>query len=112
MSEEKERTILVYDILRIHPRVVTVKLADDVQAVLPIKTPMYNKLVDIVNYNPREQRWYPLVFWLDEKGYVTDLLPYKTYKKRKAEEETEAKEEETGLSEEEEQELKELSVRD
>jgi len=88
-EQKSETKIFVYRIKRVHPKIVNVNVADEVEVVLPIKQDMYMKLVKIVNDNPKKQHWYPFVFWLDAKGYVTDIIPLRIIKEREREEKEE-----------------------
>lgn len=86
-EEKSETTIIVYRIKRVHPKIVNVEIVDHVDVVLPIKeTEIYVRLISNLNKNPTKQRWYPMIFWLDEKGYVTDFMPYRLWKERKEKE--------------------------
>ena len=73
---KKVTKITVYRIKRVHPKIVTVTLADNTDAILPIQPDTYAWLVKLVNRNIRKRHWYPLIFTLDEKQYVIDIYPH------------------------------------
>lgn len=58
------------------------------EVILPIRQQMYMKLVKIVNDFPKAKKWYPLLFWLDEKGYVIDILPLEMWRKEQEKKES------------------------
>lgn len=90
MTEKTLTTLTTYKICKLHPRLITIevknsRLERDVTTInLPITNDVYTLL--ILNFSKGNiAKNYPFVFFINDKGTATKVLPQRLYIEEKAE---------------------------
>jgi hypothetical protein len=88
MTEQKSiaeiKTCAIY---KLHPKLITIGVKSGYEATTTVNLPITNDVYIIMLRNLAIysiEKNYPLVFFINEKGTVYDVLPLQLYKKRKA----------------------------
>jgi hypothetical protein len=90
MTEQNLTTLTTHKIYKLHPRIITIEVRNSLleRDVTKINLPITNDVYTILLLNFGKgniARYYPLVFFLNDKGTATKVLPQRLYIEEKAE---------------------------